>query len=107
MGSNPCNPYGHRMTSLHIEHAITDLETWVAAFTSFADARREAGVRAEQVRTPVDDPTFIVVDLEFDTAGEAESFLDFLRSRVWSTPTASPGLAGSPETRILEPVTFD
>lgn len=92
------------MTSLHIEHPITDLETWTAAFAAFADVRRQAGVRAEQVRRPADDPNFIVVDLEFDSADQAASFLDFLRSKVWSTPEASPALAGSPEATILEPV---
>jgi hypothetical protein len=37
------------MRTLHIEHPITDLDTWVAAFNRFADARRDAGVRAERV----------------------------------------------------------
>jgi hypothetical protein len=36
------------MRTLHIEHPITDLETWVAAFNRFDDARREAAVRAER-----------------------------------------------------------
>lgn len=33
------------MATLHIEHPITDFESWTAAFARFADARRQAGVR--------------------------------------------------------------
>ena len=95
------------MTTLHIEHAITDLATWTKAFGALAEVRSNAGVRSEQVRTPADDPNFIVVDLEFDDADRAATFLEFLRTNVWSTPAASPALAGTPDARILEPVSFD
>lgn len=92
------------MPTLHIEHAITDLSTWTAAFDRFADARRHAGVRAERVRCPVDDERYVVVDLDFDTADEAEAFLAFLTNQVWAVPENSPGLAGRPVTRMLEAV---
>jgi hypothetical protein len=91
------------MATLHIEHAITDIATWTDAFNRFADARRQAGVRSEQVQRPVDDPHYVVVDLGFDSVVEAEQFLQFLRSRVWAVAENSPGLAGAPETMILEP----
>lgn len=90
------------MHTLHIEHAITDYGTWKDAYDRFADQRRRAGVRGHRVRRPVDDPRFVVVDLDFDSAGEAAAFLGFLRARVWSTPAHSPALAGDPVTRILE-----
>lgn len=92
------------MTTLHIEHAITDLGTWTAAFARFAGARREAGVRAERVAHPVDDPAYVVVDLDFDTPEAARSFLGFLEARVWAVPANSPALVGSPSARILQPV---
>lgn len=106
MGTLHHPAYVRRMTSLHIEHAITDLDTWTTAFVALADVRRQAGVRAEQVRTPVGDSKYVVIDLEFDSTVEATSFLAFLRSVVWSTPDASPALAGTPETKLLEPVTL-
>jgi len=34
------------MATLHIEHAITDLGTWLEAFARFEPARRDAGVRS-------------------------------------------------------------
>jgi hypothetical protein len=92
------------MTTLHIEHAITDLDTWLGAFRGFADARRAAGVRDERVTRPVDDPAYIVVDLEFDSEAGATAFLGFLPTQVWQVPESSPGLAGTPRTLILEPV---
>jgi hypothetical protein len=90
--------------TLHIEHEITDIETWLSAFRGFADARRQAGVRAERVQRPVDDPAYIVVDLDFGTVDEAQAFLRFLEDQVWSIPENAPALAGAPTTLILEPV---
>ena len=84
------------MRTLHIEHPITDLETWVAAFNRFADARRDAGVRAERVQRPVDDLGYVVVDLDFDTTEEAGAFLSFLQTQVWKIKRTHPG---SPEPR--------
>lgn len=90
------------MPTLHIEHAITDFATWTAAFNRFADVRREAGVRAQRVQRPVDDPRYVVIDLDFDTTEQAEAFLRFLNAKVWGTPQNAPALAGTPETMILE-----
>ena len=90
-----------RMYTLHIEHPITDFDVWRAAFARFAPLRLAAGVRAHAVRRPVDDPRYVSVDLEFDTAAGAEAFLQTLRSRVWASPADSPALAGDPITRIL------
>jgi hypothetical protein len=91
------------VATLHIQHPITDFATWTSAFNRFADIRRSAGVRAQRVQRPVDDPRFVVIDLDFDSAGEAQSFRGFLMTQVWAIPEKSPGLAGTPETMILEP----
>jgi hypothetical protein len=90
------------MATLHIEHAIRDYETWQKAFDSFAEARAKAGVRGFAIRQPVGDPKYLVLDLEFDTAGRAEAFAQFLHQHVWSSPTSSPALASTPDTRILD-----
>ena len=92
------------MVTLHIEHAINDLDTWLAGFARFEPARAEAGVRAYQVQQPTDDPRYIVVDLTFDTVAAAEKFCGFLEQNVWSTNLNAPALVGTPQTRILEPV---
>ena len=56
---------------------------------------------------PIDDDKYILIDLDFDTADQAERFKKFLEVNVWSSPDASPGLAGTPQTRVLERVASD
>ena len=90
------------MATLHIEHPITDFGTWHAAFARFADARSRAGVREQRVLRPVDDPAYVVVDLEFDTVEQAEKVLGFLRANVWASTQNAPALAGKPQARVLE-----
>jgi hypothetical protein len=38
------------MHTLHIEHAVTDFDTWRAAFDRFAGKRGASGVVGERVR---------------------------------------------------------
>lgn len=90
------------MTTLRIEHAIHDYRLWKTAFDSFAQARANAGVRSVAIRQPADDPKYLMLDLEFDSAVPAEAFAGFLQQHVWSTPASSPGLASAPQTRILD-----
>jgi hypothetical protein len=92
------------MATLHIEHPITDLETWLGAFAGFAEVRRNAGVKAERVHQPIDDDKYIYVELDFESADEAESFKGFLETKVWSSPDASPALGGTPRARVLRKV---
>lgn len=101
MFRRPDAPYRHGMPTLHIEHAITDFATWKAAYDRFASRRAEAGVLAERIQQPVDDPKFVVIDLDFASPEAAARFLTFLQTQVWSSPAASPALAGSPVGRIL------
>jgi hypothetical protein len=90
------------MATLRIEHAIHDYDGWQQAFDSFAEARTKAGVRSFAIRQPVDDPKYLMLDLEFATAGQAEAFATFLHERVWSSPASSPALAGVAQTRVLD-----
>ncbi len=103
MGAPTHGPYRRNMVTLHIEHPITDFATWRTAFGRFAEVRRNAGVTAERIMRPVDEPHYIVVALDFDSAESAGSFKAFLESQVWSSPANAPGLDGHPRTMILEP----
>lgn len=91
------------MATLHIEHPITDFGTWKAAFDRFAEARANSGVCSHRILRPVDDAHYVVVDLDFRTVGEAEKFLGFLQTTVWASTQNAPALAGTPQTRILQP----
>jgi len=90
------------MVTLHIEHAITDYGTWKQAFDRFADMRRDSGVVHHRVHRPAGDPRYVLIELDFGTAAEAEKFLDILTTRVWSIPANAPALAGTPQTKILD-----
>lgn len=92
------------MATLHIEHAITDLPTWLGAFERFAEARAGAGVRRTRIWQPVDDDRYLYVQLDFDDVDAATAFLGFLRQVVWASPEASPGLDGAPVGRVLQEV---
>ena len=93
------------MPTLHIEHAIVDFDLWKAAFDRFSELRKQSGVFRHRLQRPVDDPKYVVIDLDFDTTGQAEWFLAFLQEKVWSSRENAPALAGPPQTKILEPVT--
>ena len=92
------------MTVLHIEHAISDFDTWKQAFDRDPINRKESGVSGHRIAQPVDDPNYVLLDLEFDSSGEAEAFLEALHEQVWRSREASPALGGTPQTHIVEMV---
>ena len=94
------------MPTLHIQHPITDFDTWSGAFALFEDARVRAGVRAHRVQRPIDDPHYVVIDLEFKSTGEATAFREFLETQIWANPENAPALGGVPQTMILEATTL-
>lgn len=97
------------MSILLIEHAISDFDTWHDAFERFAARRKEAGVLRERVMQPIDDPRYVLIDLEFATVEAAQRFQQFLETEIWSNRANSPALEGSPRSRIAElaPVRLD
>jgi hypothetical protein len=94
----------NEVATLHIQHPITDFETWTTAFNRFGDARRSAGVQAQRIQRPVDNERYVVVDLDFETVDQAQTFLSFLRNTIWTSAANAPGLAGTPEALVLETV---
>ncbi|HUS17098.1 MAG TPA: hypothetical protein VM536_19030 [Chloroflexia bacterium] len=51
----------------------------------------------------MDDPHYVILDLEFDNTGAAEALLAAL-GKVWQSTDAAPALMGTPQTRIIEAV---
>jgi hypothetical protein len=90
------------LTTLRIEHAISDFTEWRQAFDRFSSAREQAGVRHHRVHQPLEDPNYVLIDLDFDDQPAAERFLGFLRTKVWSVPENAPALEGTPVTRLLD-----
>lgn len=88
------------MHILQIEHGVRDFDAWKKSFDSDPVGREAGGVRSYRVLRPTDDPNRAIVDLEFDSAGEAEAFLAKLRE-LWGQVGSELGLE-SPQARILE-----
>jgi hypothetical protein len=91
------------MPTLRLEHSISDFELWKAAFDRDPVHREQSGVRSHRVFRPIDDPNYIAVDLEFDTADEANRFKGTLAD-LWRSREAAPALVGTPLVRIVEAV---
>jgi hypothetical protein len=89
------------MSTLHIEHPISDFATWKAAFDRAAPLREKGGVRSYDILQPVDDPAYVLVRLELDDEAAARAFLGMLE-QLWKNPEAAPALRGVPRARILE-----
>lgn len=89
------------MPTLRIEHAVPDFEAWKQAFDSDPVDRRGSGVRRYQVLRSVEDPNFVMIDLEFASTAEAERLLDKMR-QIWSGP--GKAVMRDPRARIAETV---
>ncbi len=93
------------MVTLHIEHAITDYPTWRGAFDRFAAARGGAGAGLRVSQT-LDDPAYIVVDLDFATSRRRSPFASSWRSGLVH-PERSPALVGQLLTDCSRPPSPD
>ena len=89
------------MYILRIEHPVADYANWKQAFDSDPVGRERSGVRRYRIMRPVDDPNYILIDLEFDSLGQAESLLAAMRT-VWGRVTGTIIL--SPQARIVQTV---
>ena len=91
------------MIIVHIEHPIHSFATWKKAFDSDPAGRERSGVRRYQILRPIDDPNYVMIDLEFESTTVAEAFLATMR-QVWQSTTAMAALTDSPRTRTVEVV---
>ena len=89
------------MYVLRIEHPVPSYEGWRVAFDSDPVGRERLGVRRYQVLRPADDPNYIMIDLEFDSKGEAETFLAALRE-LWGRVEGT--VMRNPQARIVEKI---
>ena len=89
------------MYVLRIEHPVPDFDGWKKAFDSDPVGREKSGVRRYRVLQPIDDPNYVMIDLEFDTADQAEALLAAMRV-VWGRVQGK--IMASPQARIAEAV---
>jgi hypothetical protein len=89
------------MFTLRIEHPVPSFEGWKKAFDSDPVGREKSGVRRYRVQRPINDANYVMVDLEFDTASQAEALLAAMRV-VWARVQGK--IVMDPQARILESV---
>ncbi len=71
------------MTTVRLEHPGSDFNGWKKVFDNDPVGREKSGVRRYRIFRPVDDPNYVMVDLEFDGSSKAEAFRVALRE-LWS-----------------------
>jgi len=89
------------MHILQIEHAVPDFDAWKKTFDSDPVGREQGGVRRYRVLRPIDNPNYVIVDLEFDSSAKAEAFRAAL-GELWRR--VGGRVAESPRARIIEAV---
>lgn len=89
------------MPILRIQHSVPNFEGWKRAFDSDPVDRKASGVRRYHVYRSIADPNFVMIDLEFDTAAQAERLLEKLH-RLWAGPGGT--VMRNPAAWIVETV---
>ena len=83
---------------LQIEHKVPNYDEWKKAFESDPINRKKYNVRRYKIFRPLDDPYYVIIDLEFDNLKEAEDTLNALRN-LWVSVEGKVMM--NPKTRIL------
>jgi len=87
------------MYILRIEHLDPNFDGWKKAFDSDPVGREKSGVRRYRILRPTDDANYVMIDLEFDTARQAEALLAAMRV-VWGRVEGT--IMMNPQARIIE-----
>ncbi len=87
------------MYKLCIEHPVPSYENWKRAFDSDPVGREKMRVRRYQILRPVDNPNYVMIQLEFDTASDADALLNAMRA-VWSRVEGT--IMMNPKAQIVE-----
>lgn len=87
------------MYTLCIEHPVPNYEKWKQAFDSDPVGREKMKVRRYQILRPVDNPNYVMIQLEFDTASDADALLNAMRA-VWLRVEGT--IMMNPKAQIVE-----
>ncbi|MCA9840183.1 MAG: hypothetical protein KC422_24950 [Trueperaceae bacterium] len=89
------------MYMLRIEHQVPNYEGWKKAFDSDPVGRERSGVQRYQILRLMDNPNYVMIDLEFDTFSEAQALLTAMQ-KVWGQVEGK--IIMKPESHIVEVV---
>ncbi len=86
------------MVILQIEHKVSDFDGWKKAFDDDPVNRKRSGVKGYKICRPVDDPNYVIIDLEFENLEKAELMLAEL-NKLWGNVEGK--IIFSPKTRLI------
>jgi hypothetical protein len=89
------------MPTLRIEHAVPNFDLWKQAFDNDPADRKGSGVRCYRISQAIDDPNYVTIDLDFDTAADAQGLLATME-QVWPGP--GKAFMVDPRAHIVETV---
>jgi hypothetical protein len=89
------------MVVLQIEHLVPDFNSWKKAFDNDPVNRKQSGVNRYRIFRQVDNPNYVILELEFDNLVEAEALLTALR-KLWNLVEGKVMM--NPQARIVETV---
>lgn len=86
------------MTTLRIEHKISNYDGWKKAFDSDPLNRKKSGVKRYRIYRPTDDEKFVIIDLDFDNLEQAQAAQTALQNIF---PKIEGSIIFGPQLRIL------
>ncbi len=87
------------MMILQIEHPVPSFEGWKKAFDSDPMKRQLSGVKSYRISTPVDDKSYVLIELTFEDKEKAEAMLKGLQN-LWKQVEGK--VIGAQKARIIE-----
>jgi hypothetical protein len=87
------------MYILQIEHPVPNFEGWKKAFDSDPVDRKASGVCRYKISRKVDEPNYIIIDLEFNSLNEADACHAKLKN-LWTRVEGS--VMNNPRSRIIQ-----
>jgi hypothetical protein len=91
----------NNMVVLQIEHSVPDFNGWKKAFDSDPVNRKDSGVKRYRIFRQIDNPNYIILELEFDNLDEAKILLTALQ-KLWKQVEGK--VIMSPQARIVETI---
>jgi hypothetical protein len=95
---NILNQTDKAMIIVQIEHEVLNFEGWKKAFESDPINRKKAGVSHYRIFQRVDNPNFVVIDLEFDDLTRAQNTVTALKN-LWERVDGK--IMVNPQVRML------
>ena len=89
------------MIILQIEHPVPDYSSWKKAFDVDPANRKRSGVKRYRIFRQIDNPNYVIIELEFDELDKAKELLSTLQS-VWKQIEGK--IITGPRARIIEMV---